>query len=836
MKVSLNTIKQYTDINLTVDELAEKINRQLGGIEAIVDIGDIYKDALIVRVVSAIPHPNADRLRVTMIDDGGVREGVERDENGYVQVVCGAPNVREGILAVWLPPQSTVPSTAGDNAPFVLDSRELRGVMSHGMLAAADELAIGSDHDGILEINPDEWRPRQYEIKPGASFAQAFGLDGVVIDIENKMFTHRPDLFGQLGVAREIAGIQHLKFTSPDWYWKLPQFGQGDSLSLNVTNDAVEKVPRFMTVVLKGVRVGPSPLWLQCALVAMGAKPINNIVDATNYIMHLTAQPVHAYDYDKLRGGALGVRLANAGEKLQLLNHKTYELNQDDIVIVDGEGPVGLAGIMGGGESEVSEATTNVVLEVATFDMYSLRKTSMRHGVFTDALTRFNKGQSPLQNDRVLQLLVTSIIDVAGGAIASPVSDVCAVANEVRDSQSLSGTLQIELEFINRRLGLSLSSEDVCELLRNVEFAAYEADDGRLNVTAPFWRTDIELPEDIVEEVGRLYGFDRLPQELPVRSVHPVAKNSTRELQRAVRSALARVGANEVLNYSFVPERLMRSAAQDPAQAYRLSNALSPDLQYYRLSLTPSLLSKVHMNQRAGYEEFSLYEMGKVHCKSAVDKTEPDVPAERSRLALVLAYGDKVRPEGAAFYHARSYLVRIVELASLELRPLADISGIDEAATQMVAPYEPSRAAVILRDDTAVGVIGEFKQSVKKALKLPEFSAGFEIAQDALSSGLTTYRPLSRYPSTDRDITLRVDDRVPYRDVEAAVRSAVGGSDLDVVLAPVSIYQAEGDAHKNVTLRLTLTDTAKTITTEDANALVGNIIAHAAEVCGAEAI
>ncbi|HET7630544.1 MAG TPA: hypothetical protein VFK03_04185, partial [Candidatus Saccharimonadales bacterium] len=271
MRVSLNTIKRFVDFELPpVDELVKRINQQLGGVEEVIDLGSRYKDALIVKVVECDKHPNADRLNVTKIDDGGVAKDVPRDHDSLVQVVCGAPNVQADMYAVWLPPKSTVPASFGEAEPFVLDARELRGVLSQGMLAATDELAIGSDHDGILVIDPTEWKPNDIEIKPGTSFAEAYGLDDTIIDIENKMFTHRPDLFGQLGVAREIAGIQNEKFTSPDWYLKAPKFSSGSALPLEVFNEAQDKVPRFMAVAVKDVAIKPSPLWLQCELVRLG--------------------------------------------------------------------------------------------------------------------------------------------------------------------------------------------------------------------------------------------------------------------------------------------------------------------------------------------------------------------------------------------------------------------------------------------------------------------------------------------------------------------------------------------------------------------------------------
>ena len=587
MRVSLNEIKQYINGELPpVDELVKRINEQLGGVEDVIDFGDIYKDAVIVRVVSCGKHPNADKLHVCLVDDAGVVEDVARNEDGYVKVVCGAPNVHADMFAVWLPPKAVVPSTYHDDEPFILGARELRGEMSNGMLASPKELGLGDSHEGILELDPDEWKPTSVDIKAGTSFAQAYGLDDKIIDIENKMFTHRPDLFGQLGVAREIAGITGKKFVSPDWYKDSPKFSNGSGLDLTVSNDASDVVPRFMAVAVKDLTVKPSPTWLQAELVRLGGKPINNIVDVTNYVMLLTAQPTHAYDYDKLRGHKLGTRMATKGETAELLNGKTYELSESDIVIVDGEGIVGLGGIMGGGNSEVSNETKNVVLEVANFDMYAIRKSSMRHGLFTDAVTRFNKGQSALQNPYVLDLLLKSVLDVAGGTQASEIEDKHAgLAEKI--------SVTVHPDFINARLGLNFDSEQIETLLENVEFTV-EEDSGSLRFTAPFWRTDIELPEDVVEEVGRLYGFDKLPRELPHRSIAPAPLDPKLQTKRLIRTSLKRSGANEVLTYSFVHRKLLEKAGQDDSEAFGLSNALSPDLQYYRLSLLPSL-SLIHI-------------------------------------------------------------------------------------------------------------------------------------------------------------------------------------------------------------------------------------------------
>lgn len=844
MKVSLNTIKQYIDFELPpVPELVRRINEQLGQVEELYDLSEQYKDPIIVKVVEAEQHPNADRLRVCKVDDGGVVKDVPRDENGYVQVVCGAPNAVAGMHAVWLPPASTVPASFSDDEPFVLSARELRGVLSQGMLAAADELAIGTDHDGITEVDPNEWTPGGVEIKPGTSFASAYGMDDVVLDIENKMFTHRPDCFGQLGVAREIAGILGHKFTSPEWYWNLPEFAGGEGLPIELFNDAPTKVPRFMAVAVSDVTVAPSPLWLQCELVRLGGKPINNIVDATNYVMLLTAQPTHAYDYDKLRGSKLGARMASKGEEAVLLNGKTYQLDESDIVIADNDGVIGLAGIMGGGNSEVSHETKNIVLEVANFDMYTLRKSSMRHGVFTDALTRFNKGQSPLQNDRVLNLLLKSILDAAGGQQASSVLDNRTItAESVYDDQSLSGELSVTAAFINERLGSNLSDEEIRALLGNVEIAATE-EGGSLSVTAPYWRTDIELPEDVVEEVGRLYGFDTLPRELPQRSSMPAPYNLDFITKQKVRNSLARTGANELLTYSFVHERVLAAAGQDVAKAFQLGNALSPDLQYYRLSVLPSLLDKVHGNIKAGYNEFALFEIGKAHHKDEYD--DEGLPREFGRVASV--YASKKAGTGAAYYHAKKMveqtLVGSGVAGAVRYQKLADFDfGKHDAFRQLAAPFDPERSATIWLGDQLGGVVGEFKGAANKGFKLPEYAAGFELFQSLFTKNAAStreYTPLSRYPSTSQDISLKHSSGVAYGDILASVEAALAESvgDIRYTVEPVTIYQAEGDTgSKTTTFHITFTHSERTLVDADIAPIIDAVAVKTSDAFAAEKV
>ena len=849
MKVSLNLIKQLINFELPpVDELVARVNQQLGGVEEVIDLSAKYGGARIVRVVECAKHPDADRLSVTKIDDGGVVADVPRDDNGLVQVVCGAPNVHANMWAIWLPPKSTVPASFDDDEPFVLDARPLRGVLSQGMLAAADELDIGTDHKGIIEITENDL-PGGADLQAGARFAEIFGLDDFVLDIENKMFTHRPDCFGQLGVAREIAGIFGRKFTSPDWYKEEQKFAGGEGLELEVFNDAPELVPRFMAVAIKDVEVKPSPLWLQCQLVAMGGKPINNIVDATNYIMLMTAQPTHAYDYDNLRGHKLEARMARDGEKVSLLNGKEYELTSDDIVIADGEGVIGLAGIMGGADTEVSSDTKNIVLECANFDMYALRRTAMRHGIFTDALTRFNKGQSPLQNAAVLKQLMSMV----GGVQASEVFDkrndrLMVMQHDSRvtfgsagketisifDWGAVTGVLVLESTFVNERLGIEFSPQEICRILKNVEIKAHEEPEPntsyQFEVIAPFWRTDLELPEDIVEEVGRLYGFDKLPRQLPMRSIKPAPRNPRRQLKQAIRRSLSRAGANEVLTYSFVHERVLKNAEQDPSRAYRLSNALSPDLQYYRTSVLPSLLDKVHANIKAGHDEFMLFEIGKIHDKE-LPLNDENLPSEQTFVDGV--YASKKPRAGAPFYKARKLVDRLLADINVE----ADFVKMVESGADVPAPFDGQRSAwIVAKNDDKLGIVGELSQAVRRNFKLPDYTAAFSLDVEKLQVCLAenreyNYRPLSRYPSTTRDISLKMQSAVDYASVYACAEEvAKKHRELQIIITPIAIYQPkDDDSTKTITLSVKFTSAERTLADKDTAPIIEEIAAMAAE-------
>jgi phenylalanyl-tRNA synthetase beta chain len=845
MKISLNTIKSlgYDDVfKLPVDQLVEKIGAQLGALEEEpVNLGALYDGIVVVKVVTCEDHPQADRLHVCMVDDGGVVKDVPRDEQGLVQVVCGAPNVKAGMTVAWLPPGSTVPSSAGKE-PFVLEARELRGVVSNGMLASPSELAITDNHDGLLEIIPEEVGELS---KPGTPFKQLYGLDDFIIDIENKMFTHRPDCFGLLGVGREIAGIQGLPFKSPRWYNAdtiIPSPPQA-SLKITVRNEIPQEVPRFVAVPMSNITVKPSPVWLQSMLSRHGIRPINNVVDVTNYYMILTGQPLHAYDYDKLvaldgsDSVTLVVRNPRTDEKITLLNGRDVTPRQEAIMIASEKQLIGIGGVMGGHDTEVDDSTKNIVLEAASFDMYSIRRTSMAHGLFTDAVTRFNKGQSPLQNMAVAAKAVEELKALAGGEVAGAIIDDNHVSDSVRSRQSLHPEVKVHTSFINDRLGLDLSGEAMQRLLENVEFRV-GITEGQLMVTAPFWRTDIELREDVVEEIGRLYGFDQLPLVLPMRDITPATKDPLLTLKSQIRERLATAGANEVLTYTFVHGDLFTKVGQNTAHAFQLSNAISPELQYYRMSLVPSLLDKVHPNIKAGYDEFALFEIGKTH---SLDHPVDDdgLPVEYEFTALVVAANDKLKKPGSAYYQAQKYLSDLCGV-ELEFKPVSD----DMKAYAVVKPYDLNRTALVnIKGGSFLGIIGEFKASVSRQLKLPKYTAGFEvdttIVGEAFRTG-TVYEALPKYPKVNQDITLKVDAALTFQELDAFIWKQLANAkpkNTWLKLDPVSIYQKEDDTdHKNVTLRLTIASYDRTMTDTEVNQLLDSAAAAAQATYHAERI
>jgi phenylalanyl-tRNA synthetase beta chain len=841
MKVSLNTAQYYAgDAQMMPngpEALIAAIGAQLGAIEDIEYFGPKYDGVVVANVVSCEKHPNADKLNVCRVDDGGVTESVERGDDGLVQVVCGAPNVRAGLLVAWIPPNVTVPTTHGTAEPFVLEPKELRGVISNGMLASASELGLSDNHDGLLEIDPeldvDGQKPQ-----PGMQFKKLYGLDDIVVDLENKMFTHRPDCFGVLGVARELAGIQGQTFKSEPWYTETPQFSvEAEVLPLAVRVEDTKNVPRFMAIAMSGLANGNSPVWMQAGLTRMGIRPISTIVDITNFIMQLTGQPLHAYDYDKLASNSgdvptLLARAANDKEKLTLLSGKKLELGDDAVVIATDKNAIGLAGIMGGQNTEVDENTTRIVIEVASFDMYNIRRSTMKYGVFSDASTRFNKGQSALQNDRVLKLAVDMFTQMCGAKTACEPFDL-------QNGVKTFAPVIVSAEFINVRLGSKLTSQQIADILNRTELAA-SIDGDTVTVTPPFWRTDIELAEDIVEEVGRLHGFDALPVVLPKRATTAGFAEPGLMVKSRIRDILSSAGANEIMTYNFVHGNLLDAFGQQREKALQLSNALSPELQYYRMTLLPNVLDKVHANIKAGFNEFALFEMGKTHNNFHNDESDFDLPKECNFLAFAYVADTKAAKQksGAAYYQAQKYLDFL--LTKLDVSYSLKSTEGELPDYPVTKPYDPNRSAYVLDSQGEIlGMIGEFQASASKKLKLPDYIAGFELDTSDLAakSSARKYAASSKFPKVEQDVTLKLPADIRYDKLKECLEQALASEkseDVITSLSPLDIYQSEDDkTTKNVSFRLTIASLERTLKSSEVNDLLDAIAKSAASEFGA---
>ncbi|MCA9328901.1 hypothetical protein KC959_03945, partial [Candidatus Saccharibacteria bacterium] len=491
------------------------------------------------------------------------------------------------------------------------------------------------------------------------------------------------------------------------------------------------------------------------------------------------------------------------------------------------------AGVMGGADTEVDKTTKTIVIECATFDMYSIRRTSMRHGLFTDAVTRYNKGQSPLQNDRVLTYLMKCMGEATGAEQASDVYDIFQGASNQ--------AVQVSKDKIRAVLGADISNKEIETLLSNVELQVdlSENDEDLCWITAPFWRMDIAIPEDIVEEVGRLYGYDKLPVVLPPRGSKPASKNIVREFSNSLRQSLREAGANEVLTYSFVHGDLMRHTGTDPEKwAYHLRNAISPDLQYYRTSLMPSLLAKVRPNVKAQAgrddNEFALFEVGKVHVKGEFEANESNLPKQMRRLALVFAAEGKAAKnyEGSAYYQAKKYLDVITHGQATYL-------PLDTNEYPVAAPFQKGRAAVVQVNDQILGVVGEFNHRAASHLKLPVFCAGFEVDVDLLQEHLKAdqYQQLSTFPSTNQDVTLEVDEKTSWAHVEELLHAELAVAKAEqgywYEIEPLDIYQAEGSDKKRYSFRIELTHHEKTLKTDEVNNLLEALSKAAHENLGA---
>lgn len=829
MLISLNAIKRYVNIpdSLSNSDLMKLIGSRLVEVEGTESLAEKYQNIYIAKVVKCTDIEGT-HLHLCEIDAGIRNAEFSTLESGLIQVVCGAPNVRAGILVAWLAPGAIVPSTFGTEN-FQLSVRKLRGYESYGMIAGPDELGFGNEHKYIAEIAPDF-------VKPGDAFANVFGLDDLIIDIENKSLTHRPDTFGIIGFAREVAGILGQKFDEPKIY-------QGDfrsqtevftrknnELSIEITDPKL--CPRYSCVVLEQSDFIKEPTPEvpdnrpltkdSIFLYKAGMRPVSQIVDATNLTMLETGQPLHAFDYDKFIavGGSdqpkILVRRAKDGEKLTLLDDTVVDLNENDIVITSNDIPVALAGAMGGKNTEIDENTKRILLESATFSLYNLRKTQMAHGIFSEAITRFTKGQPAFGTVPALQLCLEKLGVKNLDQVAF--ADQNSVENQPNSDKSL---ITISLSDLNQTLGANFTVTEVKQTLENVGFIV-DATAEQLVVKAPLWRTDIHIKEDIYEEMGRLTGFDNIPKTLPTRSFKGSPKNPLFALKSEIRNILSDIiGANELLTYSFVSKSLQQKVGENIEDSYEIVNSISPELQCFRQSIIPSLLEKTYENQKAGFKDFVLYEMNQVAKKSF--GMQPDqTPSLESHLAICLE-GD--------YYQIK----QICE--TLGRRLGFDFKFTDFKSAQY--PYfEPLRSVDIKVGQTVIGALGEIKHTVLKGMKLKNIAA-LEINLIPLLSLTPILRgaqKISRFPSVTRDLTVKTPDQVSFATLNQEIEKALKRDNFVYEIEPVSIYrQTENSETRNCSFHLSFASTVKTMSADEISDIMKQIAQNITEL-GAEII
>lgn len=814
MIISVNWLKKFVPNLPEIDELATLIGARLVEIEGVENLGEKYKDVVIARVVSAEKVENSDHLNLCKIDDGGIRQGVERDENGFIQVVCGAPNVRGGIFVAWLPPESIVPETFGGEN-FKLGARKLMGNMSNGMIASLRELALGDEHDGILEISPEVF---ENGVQAGDSFAEKFELNDFLLEVENKSLTHRPDCFGIIGFAREVAGILGQKFVEPE-FMKQAKFEASENRKIEIKIQNHEICERYNAVIfdVSGVFKNPNLTIEKTYLLRSGMRPIDKITDLANFLMLETAQPLHTFDLEKLEklngSGDVKITVRNAfdGEELELLDGRKIKMSEKDIVIAtgaNGEIAIALAGAMGGKSTAIDENTSKILVESATFNLYNLRNTQMRHGIFSEAITRFTKGAPEMLSRKVLDLFGEKILAIGGKSLSE-------VADSKGDFYYNKFEISVSKEKINQILGTDFSSEQIQQTLENVGILAKSENSETFLI--PFWRNDLHIEEDLVEEVGRLNGYDNISLQLPTRTFRGVDFSKFDKLQAEIRQILVAGGANEVLTYSFAHGDLLEKFGQNPENSYRIVNSISPDLQFYRQTLTPSLLSKVNQNIRGGFDEFAIFEMNKLTRKNLGLNNE-NVPHEIKNLALIYSAKKGENAFFVAKYFA-SYLFEKLGL-KLEVREFTDEKSL-------YGGFEPKRSAEIGAkidgEFVALGVLGEFKKSVQKSLKLPEATAGFELNLEKLceiwGDKKLQMRKLSKFQSVERDLSLKFEQEISFGEVKRAFESAKSlAENIEIEISPIDIYETENS--KTISLRFKIIPFEKTLTGDEIREIV----------------
>ncbi len=805
MRLPLSWLRDFVDIRVSPEELADRLVTSGFEIEGILRLGapaagDNHANFVIGRVEQFEKHPNADRLRLCKVDTGGAE---------LRQIICGASNFALGDIVVVATPGAVLPSA---DAP--LKQAKLRGEVSDGMMLSERELGLSEDHDGIIVLPADAG----YAV--GSRLADHVELDEVVLDVSVE--SNRGDCLSVYGMAREVAVLFGLDLKPLPGIEPKASGGSTSDL-VTVAIDDAAGCSRFTARGFTGVTIGPSPFRIRQRLAAAGIRPISNVVDVTNYVMHELGNPLHVYDADCIPGKTLTARLAKTGQTIRTLDDKERSLTSDMLVIADAAGPSGIAGVMGGAASEITDGTTNVVLEVACFDRGGIQRTSKALGLRTDGSNRWEKGVSPalapIASIRAAELLVAW----SGAKMLADPQDVVA-GLPAEQVVHLRGSRAGEV------LGLEVDATETERILTGLGFAPQATDDG-WNCTVPFWRwLDTTREIDLVEEIGRVHGLGNVPISLP--RIAPGSGGLTREQQirRRIEDHLAGAGLREVVTISLVDPELHRAYRMGDQQPLALRNPLSADLSELRLSLLPSLVEVVRRNRSVGERDIQIFEVG----RSYRPGNEGGLAFEDARLGIALSgrFGG-ISWLGEGVPSDFSTLVGVVDALLLRL-------GIRHLRTSLEdhALLHPGRAARVLVDGQEIGAIGELHPGIAADLELdgPIALGEFDLAAiTRLVPEAAAFMGLSAFPPVHQDIAVIVDSAVEAATLVETARAA--GGDL---LRDAHVFDVFEDAERigagrvSVALRFAFQADDRTLTEEEAIEVRDRVIAALAASCGAE--
>lgn len=804
MLVSYNWLKDYVDINdVSAEELAEKITKAGIEVEQVEVLNKGIEGVVVGHVLECSKHPEADKLNICQVDLG---------EEEPKQIICGAPNVAAG--------QKVIVAKIGAVLPgnFKIKKAKLRGEASNGMICSLQELGIET------KFVPKEYATGifvfPFEVEVGSDPLEYLNLNDKVLELS--LTPNRSDALSMLGVAYEVAAIlsREVKLPKP----VINEVKEKAADYIKITIDAKEDCPYYAARVVKGVKIGPSPLWMQMRLMAAGIRPINNVVDITNYILIEYGQPLHAFDYDRLGSKEILVRRAKQDEKFVTLDDQERTLKDDQLVITNGTEPIALAGVMGGANSEVHDGTVNVLIEAAVFKGLTVRKASKDHGLRSEASARFEKGIDPERTKEAGDRAAALMAELADGEVLEGV-----VAADYLQSTAVK--VSVSTERINQVLGTSITTEEVANIFTRLQFDFTE-ENGNFTVTAPSRRRDIVIPEDLIEEVARLYGYDFIPTTLPVGDSTPGKLSQYQQKRRKVRKFLEGAGLSEAVTYSLTSSERALLYKDDTTKAtpIRLSMPMSEERSTLRLSLVPHLLEAVAHNNARQLDDVALYEIGKVYLIE--DKIDNEQPNERENLAGAItglwhSHSWQGEKKAVDFFVAKGILEGLFNVLGLNERITFEQGGKDG--------LHPGRTAIIKLDGDYIGFVGQVHPDEQKALDLDPTYV-YELNLEKLLRAevkAIKYEAIPRYPSITRDIALVVDDSVIAGNVEEVIKEAGG-----TLLKEVSIFDLYQGEHlekgkKSLAFSLRYFDPEKTLTDEEVSKAHEKVLQAVEEKLGA---